>query len=99
MQTGVDFTVDEDGSVSYDAWYEWYPDYAYDFDLDVSAGDVISMSVTASTTTAGVAELTNETTGETVSISLTSTSALGGQNAEWIVEDFEENGSLVPFAG
>jgi hypothetical protein len=31
-------------------------------------------------------------------ISLTSTSALGGQNAEWIVEDFEEDNSLVAFA-
>jgi len=30
--------------------------------------------------------------------SLTSTSALGGQNAEWIVEDFEEGDSLIAFA-
>lgn len=27
LQTGVDFYV-EGSSVSYDAWYEWYPDYA-----------------------------------------------------------------------
>lgn len=40
LQTGVDFTVDTNGDVSYDAWYEWYPDYAYDFDIDISAGDV-----------------------------------------------------------
>lgn len=26
LQTGVDFTV-KGSSVSYDAWYEWYPDY------------------------------------------------------------------------
>lgn len=40
LQTGVDFTVTTSGEVSYDAWYEWYPDYAYDFDLTISAGDV-----------------------------------------------------------
>lgn len=40
LQTGVDFTVSTSGEVSYDAWYEWYPDYAYDFDIDISAGDV-----------------------------------------------------------
>ena len=38
------------------------------------------------------------TTGKVASIDLTSTSALGGQNAEWIVEDFMENGALVPLA-
>lgn len=27
LQTGVDFYV-EGSSVGYDAWYEWYPDYA-----------------------------------------------------------------------
>jgi len=40
LQTGVDFTVTTSGEVSFDAWYEWYPDYAYDFDLTISAGDV-----------------------------------------------------------
>lgn len=40
LQTGVDFTVSTSGAVTYDAWYEWYPDYAYDFDLTISAGDV-----------------------------------------------------------
>jgi len=98
LQTGVDFTVTDSGDVSYDAWYEWYPNYAIDFSLSVSAGDVISLSVVATTTTSGTATIENETTGETASIDLTSTSALGGQNAEWIVEDFEEGDSLVAFA-
>jgi hypothetical protein len=33
-----------------------------------------------------------------VSKSITSSSALCEQDAEWIVEDFESGGSLVPFA-
>ena len=45
LQTGVDFTVSTSGEVSYDAWYEWYPDYAYDFDLTISAGDVRNSSL------------------------------------------------------
>lgn len=116
LQTGVDFTVSTSGEVSYDAWYEWYPDYAYDFDLTISAGDVripskvfslpnantnlqvISMYVNATTTTSGSATIENLTTGKTATKSLTSTSALGGENAEWIVEDFEENDALIAFA-
>jgi hypothetical protein len=47
LQTGVDFTVSTSGEVSYDAWYEWYPDYAYDFDLTISAGDVSTLVVIA----------------------------------------------------
>jgi hypothetical protein len=56
------------------------------------------MSVNATTTTSGFATIENLTTGKTVTKSLTSTSALGGENAEWIVEDFEEGDSLTAFA-
>lgn len=70
LQTGVDFCY-QDGDVSYDAWYEWYPgeyltqsvvnlrftngkpDYAYDFTLDISAGDTIVMTVTATSDSKG----------------------------------------------
>jgi hypothetical protein len=37
-------------------------------------------------------------TGLQVTKSITSSSALCEQDAEWIVEDFEEGGGLVPFA-
>ena len=40
LQTGIDITVSTSGKASYSAWYEWYPDLAYDFKLDISAGDV-----------------------------------------------------------
>lgn len=99
LQTGVDFTVTESGSTSYDAWYEWYPDYAYDFSgITIAAGDTIYVSVTSSSSSEGVAVIENETTGETVSKTLTapeSSATLGGQNAEWIVEAYEENGEEV----
>lgn len=94
LQTGVDFTI-SNGEVSFDVWYEWYPDSAYDFSIDISAGDTITATVTSTSSTAGPAVIENVTKGKTVTKSLTSSSALGGQNAEWIVEDFEEGSSLV----
>ncbi|KAF8313005.1 hypothetical protein DL93DRAFT_2059522 [Clavulina sp. PMI_390] len=98
LQTGLDFNV-KGTSVSYDAWYEWYPDYAYDFSgISFSAGDSVTITVTATSTKAGKAVITNNSTGKTVSKSLTSTAALCETNAEWIVEDFEEGSSLVPLA-
>ncbi|KAL5113879.1 hypothetical protein ACEQ8H_008229 [Pleosporales sp. CAS-2024a] len=98
LQAGVDFTVSSSGAVSYDSWYEWYPDYAYDFsNFAVSAGNVIQVDITATSTTKGTVKLTNVSTGKSVSqtLSAPSGSVLCRENAEWIVEDFEENGSLV----
>lgn len=98
LQTGLDFTI-SGGSVSYDAWYEWYPDYAYDFSgITFSPGDTVKLTVTATTTKAGSAVIENITKGKTVTKSLTSTAALCEQDAEWIVEDYEEGSSLVAFA-
>ncbi|TFK47813.1 hypothetical protein OE88DRAFT_1606078, partial [Heliocybe sulcata] len=98
LQTGVDFTV-TNGRTSYDAWYEWYPDYAYDFTgISFSAGNTVRVTVTASSTTSGTAVIENVSTGQTVTQHITSSSALCEENAEWIVEDYEEGGSLVPLA-
>ena len=102
LQAGIDVSVTKSGSGSYDAWYEWYPNNAIDFtSFSFKAGDSISVSITSSSSTEGTIVLENLSTGESVTQSVSapsSSSALGGQNAEWIVEDFEDNGSLVPFA-
>ncbi|KAE8847423.1 hypothetical protein PTNB73_03570 [Pyrenophora teres f. teres] len=98
LQAGIDFTVSSNGAVSYDAWYEWYPDYAYDFsNFPIKAGQVIQVDIIATSTTRGTVKLTNVSTGKSVSQTLTapSGSTLCRQNAEWIVEDFESGGSLV----
>ncbi|KAJ5332688.1 hypothetical protein MYU51_015379 [Penicillium brevicompactum] len=99
LQTGVDFCV-QGGSVSYDAWYEWYPDYAYDFSgISISAGDVIKVTVDATSKTRGTAVIENVSNGQ--SVTHTFNGGVDGDlceyNAEWIVEDFESNGELVPF--
>ncbi|KAF8217112.1 peptidase A4 family-domain-containing protein [Mycena galopus ATCC 62051] len=98
LQTGIDFTIDN-GAVSFDSWYEYFPDAAHDFeDFAISAGDTITLTATASSDTAGTVTIENISTGKTVTQALTSTAQLCGENAEWIVEDYEEGGSLVPFA-
>lgn len=91
LQTGVDFNY-EDGEVSFDAWYEWYPDYSYDFTgIDFSAGDSVKVTIDATSTTAGTASVENLSTGVTVTHTFSGESdALCEENAEWIVEDFTE---------
>ncbi|OAA59191.1 acid proteinase [Niveomyces insectorum RCEF 264] len=99
LQTGVDFYI-QNGQASYDAWYEWFPDFAFTFTgFAISANDTITVTVTASSKSAGTAVIENVSTGRTVRHSFSSESnTLEELNAEWIVEDFEEGGSLVPFA-
>ncbi|KAJ5902562.1 hypothetical protein N7495_003090 [Penicillium taxi] len=100
LQVGVDFCV-QGSEVSYDAWYEWYPDYSYDFDnIDISAGDKIKVTVDATSATGGTATVDNITTGKTVTHTFSNVDdgSLCEYNAEWIVEDFESDGELVPFA-
>ncbi|KAF3761891.1 acid proteinase [Cryphonectria parasitica EP155] len=99
LQTGVDFYAGR-GGVSFDAWYEWYPNYAYDFSgFSVSAGDTIVMTASASSLKAGTVTLENSTTGKKVTQSFSAESSeLCEYNAEWIVEDFESGSSLVNFA-
>jgi len=100
LQTGVDFYV-QDGQPSFDAWYEWFPDQSYTFEgFGVSAGDTIDMNVVATSATSGTATLTNQNTGQTISHSFDGDvqGNLCQTNAEWIIEDFSEGNSLVPFA-
>lgn len=96
LQTGISFYADG----TFDAWYEWIPDYSYSFSgFSVSVGDKITMEVDASSKTKGVAKLTNASTGKTVTHTFTNTpSTLCETNAEWIVEAFEEGDSQVTLA-
>ena len=96
LQTGISFYADG----SFDAWYEWIPDYSYSFSgFSVHVGDEIKMVVDATSKTKGVATLSNLTTGKTVSHTFTSTpSTLCETNAEWIVEAFQSGGSQVDLA-
>jgi len=101
LQTGIDWTKDG-SSITYDAWYEWYPDFSFDFSgISMSAGDTIKATVTASSLTGGTAVVENVSTGTTVTHTFSDEGSEGDlceYNAEWIVEDYEEGDSLVEFA-
>lgn len=99
LQTGVSWTKSA-RTTSYSAWYEWYPHASIDFSgISISAGDSIQASVAATSTKAGTATIENLTTGDKVTHTFSGEAdALCEYNAEWIVEDFEEGGSLVSFA-
>jgi hypothetical protein len=101
LQAGVDFYVDENGSHSYDAWYEWFPDNAHGFNLAINKGDVVVVKVESKSPSEGVAIIENKTTRQTVSKTLkapAATATLAGQNADWIVEDFQSGDTMVPLA-
>lgn len=67
--------------------------------ITISAGDSVQSSVVATSDSAGTATIENLTTGKSVTHTFTGEKdALCEYNAEWIVEDFEEGGSLVSFA-
>ncbi|RDW87109.1 A4/G1 family peptidase [Aspergillus mulundensis] len=100
LQTGVDFYI-ENGLVHNDAWFEWYPDYAYDFNLAVNTGDVIVAKVEALSPSEGVAIIENKNTGETATQTVGAPKAeatLQGVNADWIVEDFQSGDAIVALA-
>ncbi|KAF8342499.1 peptidase A4 family-domain-containing protein, partial [Amanita rubescens] len=98
LQTGIDVHY-AGGAISYNAWYEWYPDVSHFFEgIVIKTGDVIRLKVVAMSPTRGTATISNLSNNQVVSIDLTSSSALCGQNAEWIVEDYFQGNvhSLVP---
>ncbi|KAJ3852786.1 peptidase A4 family-domain-containing protein [Lentinula lateritia] len=101
LQAGVFFSV-TDQTVEYGAWYAFFSKNTYGSDyVQVSAGDVITVNIDASSNSEGIVTLTNESAGKSFVINLTSPtklSYLGGQNAEWIIEDYTQNGGLVPLA-
>ncbi|KAE9406510.1 hypothetical protein BT96DRAFT_915220 [Gymnopus androsaceus JB14] len=97
LQTGIDFCVASDETTqSFDAWYEFFPDFAVDFTgFPLSVGDSITATATVLTPTSGTLTLINNSQKVTVSVNVTSTSAsLCQENAEWIVEDYTSNPEL-----
>ncbi|OGM44262.1 peptidase A4 family protein [Aspergillus bombycis] len=100
LQAGVDFYSDPNQENH--AWFEWYPAYATNFPgIDVNEGDTIVSTVRATSPSEGIAIIENKSTGQTVSQAVTApapTATLAGQNAEWIVEDFQSGDSMVVMA-
>ncbi|EED19719.1 aspergillopepsin-2 precursor, putative [Talaromyces stipitatus ATCC 10500] len=100
MQAGVNWCV-ENGVSSFVAWYEWWPAEAQQYwdDIDVSAGDSITVTIAATSKTGGTANLVNNSSGQRATFTWTDESpALCEVSAEWIVEDYSVGNELVAFA-
>ncbi len=98
LQAGV-YTSVRNGIVRFESWYEWYPQPSVSFpNFAVKAGDVLNITVSASSPTAGTVVLENHTTGKAVNHAFTRGTKLCFNTAEWIVEDFSQGGELVNFA-
>ncbi|KAL1864807.1 hypothetical protein Plec18167_009639 [Paecilomyces lecythidis] len=104
IQAGATWCI-QDGSTSFNAWYEWYPaQEIITFDnFDVKAGDELKVTVTATSTSTGYTVVENLSQGTDIRHTWdTESPALCEATAEWIVEDFTDisNGSdyLAPFA-
>ncbi|CAI7594167.1 unnamed protein product [Penicillium bialowiezense] len=68
LQTGIDICV-KAGVVSSSAWYEWFPDYSHDFtDIRISTGDVVKITVDATSISSGSAIIENKSTVEDFSV-------------------------------
>ncbi|CAD0091884.1 unnamed protein product [Aureobasidium vineae] len=90
MQTGVIMRISNDGILEQEAVYEWFPDKPVRFkNLKVSPGDSVTLTITASSDSGGVAIIENNTTGQSVRHKFVGRKPhLCRTNAEWIVEDF-----------
>ncbi|KAM3456989.1 hypothetical protein MY3296_001359 [Beauveria thailandica] len=85
LQTGVQ--AHGDGTVR--AWYEWWPEppVYYDDQFPVKDGDVIRMSVNATSPTSGTSTLENLTTGRHITTPYRNMrESLCQADAEWILE-------------
>ncbi|CEJ81278.1 hypothetical protein VHEMI01416 [[Torrubiella] hemipterigena] len=86
MQAGV--ATDSDGTTF--AWYEWFPQLSHKYDdLAVKPGDVIRLTVDASSTTGGSTTTENLTTGKSAYHTFTDgPGPLCQKSAEWVVESY-----------
>ncbi len=64
IQAGTQSIVTDDGSVSYQAWYELLPDVSTPTDLEVSPGNAVTASITETSPDVWHITIKNNTTGK-----------------------------------
>ncbi|PQE30343.1 Aspergillopepsin-2 protein [Rutstroemia sp. NJR-2017a WRK4] len=94
-QAGVDVHVFSSGEVFYNAWYEWFPEKTKVIDMDIAAGDVISVNLTRHSSTSGSVTLRNLSTGKSFTTTTTSKYKLCGVTADWIIENLFPDSATI----
>jgi len=99
MQTGLIFWI-QDNKYDSRAWYQWYPNKNVQiYHMEFSPGDSVTLTLTASSETGGIAIIDNNTKGTSVNHTFVNVSPrLCRTTAEWIFEDFRDPQGQVPFA-
>jgi hypothetical protein len=85
------------GSARYYAWYEMYPEYHVDLNMEISVGDAVSAEVQYLGGGSFNLTLTDTKTGASFSTTQKSTSA-ARSSAEWIAEAPSSGGVTLPLA-
>jgi len=84
IQAGTEATVDQDGTISYDAWTEVLPQSTRTIALSVKGGDTVSVAITEQSAGMWLIELKDVTTGRSFTTTLRYASSRS--SAEWIEE-------------
>ncbi|GAB1310643.1 Peptidase A4 family-domain-containing protein [Madurella fahalii] len=99
LQAGVTTIVNSNGGQSASAWWEWYPEAAFNIDgLQVRPGDWMTVNITATDARSGTIVITNAQRGYSVTLVINNGPNLCRVDAEWILEDFYDSGEQVAFA-
>jgi Peptidase A4 family len=100
LQIGVDINIDSKGVPNYQSWFQWFPEtcqYLIPTQFPFSAGDDMFLAVQAFNSTAANVTIYNVSLGNIASFNVSSSKyPLLGLNAEWVVEDYDAGGEMVP---
>lgn len=86
--------ITQNGAVSYEAWYELLPAVSTVIPVTVHAGDSISASLQQEQSNVWLISLTDNTTGQNYSTTVSYTSSLS--SAEWIEEMPSDQNGFIP---
>ncbi|EKM48270.1 uncharacterized protein PHACADRAFT_109206 [Phanerochaete carnosa HHB-10118-sp] len=97
VAAGIEAIIDN-GEASYGVFITAFPNISIAVPVDnLTTGNNIAISLTATSATSVTVVITNESTNQTVMETVV-TGTLNMQEADWIIEDIAADGSLLPLA-
>ncbi len=94
IQTGTQAIVNNNGRISYQAWYEMLPADSHKIPLSINPGDSITASIVQQSTNQWIISLRDDTTGQNYQTTVNYVSSLS--SAEWIEEMPVRGRSFIP---
>ncbi|MCZ7358123.1 MAG: G1 family endopeptidase [Candidatus Methanoperedens sp.] len=94
IQTGTQALANNNGKVSYQAWYEMLPANSQEIPLTINSGDSITASIVQQSANHWTISLSDDTTGQNYQTTVTYAASLS--SAEWIQEMPVRGRSFIP---